>query len=492
VNDVNDANDVPIGVNGDDAVFAADEPRLRRGVLRLLLTDPTFLASVVDLLDPKAFPTAEERFVADVALSHYRAAGAPIPFDRLLLEVEGAVSSGRITEDQAVAIGVLLRDAPRSPSALAYVRAAAGRILCRQALITAAVDTVRELDDARVPPPTDRLISRFAAALALTEPPIRAPTYRVVADADRWLADLSAAVVPVAGTGIPPLDDACGGGLAAGELGVFLGATGVGKSHLLVACGRAAAAAGRSVLHVSLELSQAQTLARYAAAWAGVRSRDVFDVADAVRQRLSHRAPTGDVRVAAFPNEQITVAQLAAIVDQAVAQDGRVDLLVVDYADLIAPSRRRDSAYEEQGEVYHALRALGRSRGIPVWTASQTNREGVSAKHVDIDLVGDSFRKMQIADLVIAIRRDPVWSSDDRPVLHLTPVKVRSAPQGKGVMVAADYSRSVFVVQDPNAPTLAPSKNGATDWPDPLEVPDGPLGSIGSTGHTSPTRPIGG
>ena len=53
-----------------------------------------------------------------------------------------------------------------------------------------------------------------------------------------------------------------------------------------------------------------------------------------------------------------------------------VDLLVVDYGDLLRPDtkERNSNSYQDGGSIYSELRAIAGELGVPLWTASQSNR----------------------------------------------------------------------------------------------------------------------
>ena len=64
--------------------------------------------------------------------------------------------------------------------------------------------------------------------------------------------------------------------------------------------------------------------------------------------------------------------------------DNRPDLIIVDYFDLLlSHSNKTDSTYAEQGGVYIDLRGMSGELGIPIWTASQTNRSTIDSEVIE-------------------------------------------------------------------------------------------------------------
>jgi replicative DNA helicase len=80
-------------------------------------------------------------------------------------------------------------------------------------------------------------------------------------------------------------------------------------------------------------------------------------------------------------------------------------LVIVDYGDLLTSSRssKGEKRHEELGAVYTDLRRMAVTWKVPVWTASQAKREALEKEVVTIADVGESYKKVQIADVVVAL-----------------------------------------------------------------------------------------
>ncbi|MBI5947270.1 MAG: hypothetical protein HY875_03940 [Chloroflexi bacterium] len=79
---------------------------------------------------------------------------------------------------------------------------------------------------------------------------------------------------------------------------------------------------------------------------------------------------------------------------------------------------------------------------IPVWTASQANREALRKRTFGIENVADSFDKVKIADYVIALCQDPTEKKDG--VMRLAFAKSRNSGQGEEIPVKARFDLSRF------------------------------------------------
>lgn len=212
-------------------------------------------------------------------------------------------------------------------------------------------------------------------------------------------------------TGIKELDERLRGGLRPGELGVFMAPTGFGKSMALVDVAAYAWLNGRNVIHFSFENSEEETMRRYVANMAkqsieqlvidgGEHSASILKLKTANESTGSMIAVSRLVGMTT--NTDILMADLLATED---VYDFTPDLLIVDYGDLMRPVVRGKNKYEDMQNVFAELRDFAALVGIPMWTATQSNREGLKAKHSNLAQISDSLGKAMTADCIIGIAR---------------------------------------------------------------------------------------
>jgi hypothetical protein len=82
-------------------------------------------------------------------------------------------------------------------------------------------------------------------------------------------------------------------------------------------------------------------------------------------------------------------------------------MIIVDYADILRPitSERNSNSYAEAGSIYEELRMIAGELQIPVWTASQGNRNSSEEEIITASSVADSYRKIMTADFVLSLSR---------------------------------------------------------------------------------------
>jgi replicative DNA helicase len=210
-----------------------------------------------------------------------------------------------------------------------------------------------------------------------------------------------------------PINDLMDGGLGPGELGVVVAPSGVGKTWILTAMGAAAVRAGLSVVHYTMELSEHYVGARYDTVFTHIPSAQLKEKTEEVKQKI--KGLRGKLLIKYYPPKGVSVKKLQAHIEKMVAAGNRPDLIIVDYADLLlSHSNKTDSTYAEQGGVYIDLRGMGGELGIPIWTASQTNRSAIDSEVIEADKIADSYAKVMNADFIMS------WSRKSKDKLNNT------------------------------------------------------------------------
>lgn len=198
-------------------------------------------------------------------------------------------------------------------------------------------------------------------------------------------------------TGIALVDKWWEGGVYPGQLGVFVAPTNVGKSMTLAYFAASAYRANKRVLYYSYELSVQQVGERILGGiFQKPRQKMNLDTIDDDLMKLREQAgiTSGSITIARDVN---TVADLKRRLEES-----PVDLVLLDSADDLTPRGKHDKLYESQGEVYSdLLKVICQGMNIPVWTSSQLNRESVEKARISLKHIGDSFKKMQRAHLVL-------------------------------------------------------------------------------------------
>lgn len=190
------------------------------------------------------------------------------------------------------------------------------------------------------------------------------------------------------------------------ELSVLLGGAKAGKTTALISFGVNAMGAGYNVLYVTLEVSADIISDRMDANISDVLMMELDDYTFKIEEKIKEfQAKAGKFLIREMPTGSMTVSGLRRMIEQYKAQGVTFDLVIVDYADLMAPERWTDNAQENSKNVYVNLRGLAMSEGFAVLTATQTNREGFKSSVAKAEHVAEDFNKIRIADLIISINK---------------------------------------------------------------------------------------
>lgn len=206
-------------------------------------------------------------------------------------------------------------------------------------------------------------------------------------------------------TGWSPVDDILGGGLAGGELGVILGPSNRGKSMALINIGAAIAKHRnrRVLLHFSHEMRAAQVARRYYANLLG-RFPD-FDNAESYEEELLDYVDAEDIGEIRIVSGRKNTSEIISICEQVISDGKKIGAIIDDYLDLVQlvghPELRE--LRHKLSYLYQWYRELGEEYDVPVWTASQSNRDSYDTEIVRLKNMAEDMGKVSIADVVMAL-----------------------------------------------------------------------------------------
>jgi replicative DNA helicase len=233
-------------------------------------------------------------------------------------------------------------------------------------------------------------------------------------------------------------------GWGRGELGVLMGAAKAGKSMSLLTFGVNAIAAGYRTLYITLEVSSKILADRLDA---NVSERAMFELGShphEVEEKVSaFMAKAAPFIIHEFPTGTMKASDLRRLIEHYKSQGMVFDLVLVDYADLMAPERVTDNIQENSKSVYVNLRGLAMQEGFAMLTATQTNREGAKKAVATMTDVAEDFNKIRIADVVISINKTEEEARLKQARLYFA--ACRNQRSGFTVRIEQDIDRARFI-----------------------------------------------
>ena len=192
----------------------------------------------------------------------------------------------------------------------------------------------------------------------------------------------------------------------------------------------------KSVALFSLEMSKEQLMLRLLAMESNVNSQNLRtgNLSDKDWSKIMEGAdPLGNSRMFIDDTGSISIAELSSKCRKIKMEKG-LDLIVIDYLQLMSGSGKTDSRQQEVSEISRSLKALARELEVPVVALSQLSRkveERPDHKPMLSDL-RESGSIEQDADLVMFIYRDDYYNKDtDKPnIAEIIIAKQRSGSVG--------------------------------------------------------------
>lgn len=223
-------------------------------------------------------------------------------------------------------------------------------------------------------------------------------------------------------TGFSDLDQRTGG-LRRGEVSLLASRPKMGKTTLALNIARNTALAGKTTLFLSLEMTAGQLVEKLLAAEAGIDSKLLQNtnlLGDSAWKRITRASvKIANARLFIDDTAQVKASELLIKLRRFKALYG-LDLLIVDYLQLLQPETRRETRNAEVTETSRQLKLLAKDLNIPVLALSQLSR-AVDNRKDNIPQPSDlreSGALEQDAALVMFLYRDDYYHPENYPPGH--------------------------------------------------------------------------
>lgn len=286
-----------------------------------------------------------------------------------------------------------------------------------------------------------------------------------VKDVDKWLQPDHSYEERIP-TGFNFLDRQLGGGWEK-ELVFVMADSGRGKSILLTnfavaaagfkergttpATGQPVSQKGFHVLHISLENFLRPSINRYYRRVAGMNEGEFRSSQDSVSQRLHTwvKWTPGEIHVIYTDAYSITCEDVRVMADRYVQKTGRIDMLILDYLDILAPPSevRNKSEPSQHAHAAHRIRGISESFQCTVHSATQAVRGAGDRPRLRLSDMGESYGKVRAAGVVLGIVQNEEEQQNSQG--RIAVLKVREhAGRGLEYPVLMDLDRMTIVDLD--------------------------------------------
>jgi KaiC/GvpD/RAD55 family RecA-like ATPase len=279
-------------------------------------------------------------------------------------------------------------------------------------------------------------------------------------------------------TGWPSVDKLLYGGFSRGELNIFAGGSGSGKSLVMMNIALNWLQAGLNGVYITLELSEELTSLRTDAMLSSMSTKDIRrDIDTATLKVKMVGKKSGTYQVKGLP-AQSNINDIRAYLKEYQIQTGRtVDFIMIDYLDLLMPVSAKVSPndlFVKDKYVSEELRNLAKELGMLMVTASQLNRSAVEEVEFDHSHISGGISKINTADNVFGIFTSRSMKEQGRYQIQC--MKSRSST-GVGMKVDLEYNIETMRITDPGL-----ESDSGSGYRSSKEI----MGQIKSTSSVSP------
>ncbi len=236
-------------------------------------------------------------------------------------------------------------------------------------------------------------------------------------------------------TGFYDLDDKLSG-LHPGNLIIIAARPGIGKSALAIDIARNVALARKPVCIFSLEMSSFEIGMRLLCseakvAWERVRANRVNTDEWVLFSQAAERLH--DIPMQLVDSPAVNIVDIRAKARRMKSSPLGLDLVIVDYLQLMSGHRRVENRQQEIAEISRSLKLLAKELDIPVIAVSQLNRdpERREGRKPQLSDLRESGQLEQDADVVLLLNRDKDSDKEDlRQRAEVIIAKHRNGPTG--------------------------------------------------------------
>jgi len=176
-----------------------------------------------------------------------------------------------------------------------------------------------------------------------------------------------------------------------------------------------------------------------------IKEKGKDSIRDMIMNKISNN---GNIKfiIKYFQSKSITPMDIDSIISEVVQIHGKesIQLVGVDYLDLLRCDVSRDAYRHELGDITLSLKSIAVTYSIPILTVTQLNRGvyGVtSADDLRVDMMGESMEKVNHSDYISMQAKDSV--NDE--IIHFRVGKNRSGNSDMSIDFKVDFSKYKFI-----------------------------------------------
>ena len=202
-----------------------------------------------------------------------------------------------------------------------------------------------------------------------------------------------------------------GGGVRKKTLNVVMAASGVGKSAFLCHHAAACLTQNLNVLYITLEMSEEEIAKRIDANLLDTDIHVLEKMPLAMYEnKVNNLKKTcrGKLIIKEYPTAAANVTHFRNLMEELkIKKKFKPDIIIVDYLNICSCARFKMgngmNSYTYVKGIAEELRGLAKQFNVPLWSATQVNREGAKSSDMEMTDTSESFGLPQTTDFFIAL-----------------------------------------------------------------------------------------
>ena len=256
---------------------------------------------------------------------------------------------------------------------------------------------------------------------------------------------------------IDVLNQITNGGLKPKTLNVFVAGVHVGKTMFMCHLAKNWVQNGYNVLYISMEMSEEEIVERIVANALDIRIKELEHLKKYRKEEYFSKMErykaklTSHIVVKQYPTSMASVINFGALLQELhIKKDFKPDVVMIDYINITSPAtfKSNDNLYTKIKQVAEELRAYAIMNNVPVFSATQFNKDGQRSSDPEMTDTAESSGLPATCDLLLAgISTDELRGMNK---LMFKQLKNRYGDmyEKKRFVVGADYSKARFFDTD--------------------------------------------
>jgi replicative DNA helicase len=191
-------------------------------------------------------------------------------------------------------------------------------------------------------------------------------------------------------------------------------------------------------------MSEQDQADRYDSSMCRVAMQDLAVFSETILERMSklNRIYENSLLIKTYPANSASLTTIRSHLQRLFAMDWIPDLILIDYLELLKPTRHFKERREETSLTSTELSGMPLELKIPVWSATQSNRQAVALETHTDEHVAEDYGKIRPADIGITLNQTKDEAIDN--IMRLFLMKNRNGPRYREIKIQNDFSRMCF------------------------------------------------